>query len=142
MTEERLAIEWEWNLYRARKGEVDMHNVDINTHCGDCGGAFEEFGRAPRGGCICMFCFRNERYERVYDITVKEYEHMRFLQKGRCCICGIHESEHKSRLYVDHDHDTGKVRGLLCHKCNTGLGFLCDSIEILEKALVYLKNNS
>jgi hypothetical protein len=43
-------------------------------------------------------------------------------------------------LVVDHDHNTGAVRGLLCHSCNTGLGHLGDSVETLARALDYLQN--
>lgn len=51
------------------------------------------------------------------------------------------EKEFVRRLAVDHCHSTGKIRGLLCHNCNTGLGKLGDSIESLTKALNYLKES-
>lgn len=57
-------------------------------------------------------------------------------QNGCCKICG-NESNNKS-LAIDHDHDTGKVRGLLCLNCNVGLGHFKDSIELLEEAMRYL----
>ena len=70
---------------------------------------------------------------------------MRFEQQnGRCAICGgtgerVHKGV-KSGLYIDHDHDTGKIRGLLCHDCNSGLGHFRDNPALLLKALRYLKN--
>lgn len=70
-----------------------------------------------------------------------EYEKMVVLQNGRCAICEVHQSELSKPLFVDHNHVTKKVRGLLCQKCNTGIGFLkADAgIEVLVKAVGYLK---
>ena len=54
-------------------------------------------------------------------------------------ICGKHaDDNHNKRLYIDHDHETGKVRGLLCLQCNTALGLLKDNPKVLKKALKYL----
>lgn len=66
-------------------------------------------------------------------------------QNGVCAICGKPETE-KSRkgnvrsLHVDHNHDTGKVRGLLCGKCNRSIGVLGDSVQILRNAVKYLEH--
>lgn len=63
--------------------------------------------------------------------------------EATCAICTKHFSENSyGKLYVDHDHQTGKVRGLLCHKCNIGLGNLGDNLEGLMKAMRYLENES
>lgn len=61
-------------------------------------------------------------------------------QKGKCAICGLPESD-KVRLHMDHCHGTGKVRGLLCNNCNTGIGFMQDSPEILRMAALYLETS-
>lgn len=71
-----------------------------------------------------------------YGITIEEYTEMKSAQKNRCAICG---KESDKVLVVDHAHNNGKVRGLLCHKCNKGLGFLDDSEEVLESAITYLR---
>lgn len=60
---------------------------------------------------------------RNYGITVEDYDRMFKEQNGRCKICGRHRTEQKFKLCVDYNHETGKVRGLLCHRCNVGLGF-------------------
>lgn len=72
-----------------------------------------------------------------YGITLLDYEHKCLLLENKCEICGII----CDRLNIDHDHDTNKVRGLLCNNCNWGLGHFKDSVEKLQKAIDYLKNN-
>jgi hypothetical protein len=62
-------------------------------------------------------------------------------QKGCCAICGRHESEFKYRLSIDHDHETCKLRGLLCSNCNTAIGSLQDDAELCLKAYNYLRKN-
>jgi hypothetical protein len=62
-------------------------------------------------------------------------------QDGYCAICGRHQSEFQRGLCIDHDHATGKIRGLLCFSCNGGLGQFADSIERLEVAIAYLKRH-
>jgi hypothetical protein len=75
-----------------------------------------------------------------YGITIVEYQDMWFAQKGCCGICG--DFYPGVRMGIDHDHDTGDIRGLLCTKCNTGLGKLGDDEEGLYRALDYLNNRN
>lgn len=70
-------------------------------------------------------------------LTDQEYKEMYEVQRGKCKICGEEEQE----LLVDHNHATGKVRGLLCRKCNTGLGFFSDSTLILHFASEYVRRD-
>lgn len=67
--------------------------------------------------------WRERRFKRVYGITLEEYASLYDEQGGRCALCGG-ESNGRGRLAVDHDHETGRVRGLLCFSCNTALGRL------------------
>jgi len=60
------------------------------------------------------------------------------LQEGRCAICGEPDGL-RGRLVLDHDHETGKLRGLLCDRCNRALGMLRDSTYVLAQAINYLK---
>ena len=78
---------------------------------------------------------------REFGITLNEYNEMFEKQKGCCAICGRHQSEFKRSFDVDHDHKTGKVRGLLCFKCNVVLGFVNDNSNILENMIGYLNVN-
>ena len=71
-------------------------------------------------------------------MTIDQYNELFVKQEGKCIICGKHQNELKGRLYVDHDHSTGKIRGLLCKKCNLLLGYSNDDINILKGAIEYL----
>ena len=80
---------------------------------------------------------RRKNYE-VYGITLEEYNQMFNEQEGKCKICGRHQSEMKQVLCVDHDHLTGRVRGLLCKYCNVMLGHAHDSPDFFQSAKNYL----
>jgi hypothetical protein len=75
---------------------------------------------------------------RKYGISMEEYDRILFAQKEKCAICR-RRPEKERRLAVDHDHATGKVRGLLCGKCNMGLGYFDDTAERLDAAAAYLR---
>ena len=83
-----------------------------------------------------------------YGMSLDAYEALYYIQHGRCAICNTFCSSYADstpdnpRLVVDHCHKTGKVRGLLCDLCNSGLGRLKDSVELLKKAIDYLDRNS
>jgi len=79
--------------------------------------------------------------KRYYNITLETFNKMFESQQGCCAICGTHQLELKRRLCVDHCHDTGKIRGLLCDACNKGIGHLNDDTVRLQKAIQYLKND-
>lgn len=82
---------------------------------------------------------REHWLRRNYQLTTDEYDEMLASQNGVCAIC--HEKcTNGRRLAVDHDHRTGKVRGLLCSKCNTALGGFRESEDLLQKAIRYLQN--
>ena len=73
-----------------------------------------------------------------YGITLEQHEQMYAKQNGCCAICGILVKY--SEIQTDHNHETGKIRGLLCRCCNTGIGFLKDDTRIMENAISYLKS--
>jgi len=80
---------------------------------------------------------------RQYGITIEVYEEMLGRQGGVCAVCEqpeTHTRNGKVRLLtVDHDHETGRVRGLLCSKCNFAIGLCDDDPELLEAAAAYLR---
>jgi hypothetical protein len=80
-------------------------------------------------------------------MSSEEYEDMFLKQDGKCAICSRtygHKSKkgNEARLAVDHCHDTDKIRGLLCNRCNRGIGLFQDNITLFEKAILYLKSTS
>lgn len=83
---------------------------------------------------------RNYHLRRLYGISLTDYDQMVAERNGKCDICGrVPEGKrNQACLHVDHDHRTGRVRGLLCSHCNRGLGFLGDSPETLSRAAAYL----
>ncbi len=75
----------------------------------------------------------------TYGLSLEEYDILLLAQGGVCAICGKSQSgKRKMRLCVDHSHKTGQVRGLLCEKCNVGLGSFRDDPELLVRAARYL----
>lgn len=88
---------------------------------------------------------RDKGLRRFYGMTLAEYEAMREAQGHRCAICGREETVTawgKVRaLSVDHDHETGAIRGLLCAKCNRGLGMFRDDPDVLDQAAEYLRDS-
>lgn len=83
---------------------------------------------------------RETKYKMKYGLTLEQFDKMREEQDYRCYICSSHEVENRHKvLYIDHDHDTGEVRKLLCSKCNQGLGLFNDSSGLLAKAAKYLE---
>lgn len=83
---------------------------------------------------------RNSRLKENYGITLDDYNTMFEAQGGVCKICGGKDKNGQA-LAVDHDHQTGKIRGLLCGNCNRGIGFFQDSPELLCQAAEYLTAN-
>jgi hypothetical protein len=75
----------------------------------------------------------SREYKRKYGLYREDYDKLVTTQDGKCAIC-----LEPKKLVVDHDHEDGKVRGLLCFKCNMLLGACSDSVMVLKRAIVYL----
>lgn len=78
--------------------------------------------------------------ESKYGLKEEDYLSMINSQNNLCAIC--HIKQEGKILCVDHDHKTGKVRGLLCSNCNAGIGYFKDNVQFLENAIVYLKKDN
>lgn len=113
--------------------------------CKHCGKVFNP--KAPSEMYCCDFCknygVTEAYYRRVYGITLEQYLDMAEKQNYVCALCGKSNfamgCTHTGCLVVDHDHKTGKVRGLLCHNCNRALGLLHDDPDLMHKASEYVK---
>lgn len=117
------------------------------THtCPHCGSTKDWWAsRKPFG--LCSDC-RNQRknlsrddeyhrryhFTKTYGITIEERDALILSQGGRCAIC----DDEDDALHVDHDHATNIVRGMLCGRCNRGLGMFCDDVDRLLAATAYL----
>ena len=104
-------------------------------------------------GAICKRCdcklakkWREENPEKKksqhllnkYNIDWDYYNHLLESQDGRCSICGTKDPKGRGNFHVDHCHETGRIRGLLCNECNIGLGKFKDDPTILHQAADYL----
>jgi hypothetical protein len=78
---------------------------------------------------------RQNRPKWVYGLPTEEYERM---LAGQCGVCKICKKKYRKRLCIDHDHENGDVRGLLCNNCNAGLGFYKDNARLLREAAGYM----
>ena len=141
----------EMNCQRVKSGDTTTCSVHCGSKgtqlkngkkvCGKCGQKKTEndFYKTPRykDGLEnhCIECDRNKDLERRYGITTQHYQIMLTKQNHVCALCG---KKGKKRLAVDHCHATGKVRGLLCHKCNTAIGILNEDVSLLRRAIDYL----
>lgn len=82
------------------------------------------------------------RLKHQYGLSIEEYQQMAKEQKEKCYICGNEANYNGKPLYVDHCHNSGKVRKLLCQHCNSGLGMFKDNPELLIKAADYVKEHN
>jgi hypothetical protein len=130
----------------------------MKQDCEACGTPFQKvMGRGVANRITCYSCtdsnkkvsYRNKHLKKKYGITQFHFSEMFKEQEGKCKICssemnfmngtptkGVKRSG--SDCCIDHDHKTGKVRGLLCFHCNTALGHLFDNIELLDNIKEYL----
>lgn len=83
--------------------------------------------------------YRDKIIRRKYGISLAEFDEMLALQGGGCAICGSTVNPDARSLAVDHCHGTGRVRGILCGRCNKAIGLFNDDPLLLEKAVIYLR---
>jgi hypothetical protein len=141
-----------------RRLRVEGKPVNPMDDCPDCD------GRKKTSAARCKPCrdralvneaspkwtggVRSSALRSRYSLTIDDYEEMHTAQGGVCALCTGRQTmvDRKTgaprALAVDHDHQTGAVRGLLCGQCNVGLGMFKDNPDLLEKAAGYLRNSS
>lgn len=107
---------------------------------------FAVFKSGKREGQPASYCRRcskayahAQRLKKIYGVAAEEYDRLLQIQEGRCAIC--RDRPVNRQLAVDHNHQTGQIRGLLCKRCNHDLlGSARDSVEVLERAICYLES--
>ncbi len=123
---------------RTQQWERIANNQKKCSRCGEIK-PLTEFGRRPnsRAGFLsaCKLCHAERHLRSRYGMTRAEVETLAEAQGG-CAICGILEPA--DGWQVDHDHETGEVRGILCRPCNMGLGLFRDDPHSLAQAISYL----
>lgn len=85
----------------------------------------------------CKSCISMDRRAKAYGVSVEVIRDM--LSGASCGICGSDGQTNQKGLHIDHCHGSGKIRGVLCHYCNTGLGAFNDDPNRLRRAMEYLK---
>lgn len=123
----------------------------VNSWCKECRSEYDKarYRKDPKKFIAETRAWRKQNPDRLkrivlrrYGMTVEEYDSMLSFQGGVCASCGGEaKGRWKSRLHIDHDHSTGKVRGLLCQNCNIALGQLKDSISRISKLLEYKRKH-
>lgn len=147
----RNAMRREATAERQRKSGVTRHmlsNVRIEERLADCStcGTDVDIQRVNSGYPGCANMIRDSsHYSKIfaaYRLTREEYDQMVEDCGNKCEICRRDRATVRTRrLSIDHCHTTGEVRGLLCGRCNSVLGYVEDSTEILRKLALYLENN-
>lgn len=129
-TTEKLAIYKERSNVRRKKSyELNKEKQDIHA---------KEWFESIKG----TDKYKNMWLYNKYKIRLKDYRFLWDSQNGCCAICGVSEAEYGKALNVDHDHETGMIRGLLCHVCNLGIGYANPHWLPMEKVATYLSNNA
>ena len=119
-------------------GNFDRVYTDKPWYQSSCKKCRYETLEKPKRGKVF---YRRRNLKEKYGLTEDSYEELLNSQNNGCKICGAKANTFDKPLSVDHCHTTGKVRGLLCNQCNTGLGMFKDNIETLQLAIEYLKES-
>jgi hypothetical protein len=107
--------------------------------CNKCGKVLP-LSHFSKGQSECKICSRDRQWDIKFGLSPEDYLEMYNKQDGKCACCGRYAEEVSNKnLAVDHDKDTGKIRGLLCSSCNQGIGLLGDDLESVIKAVRYLE---
>lgn len=138
------------NCYRCKEDKpeiqfyIDSHKKrGRRSYCRPCMADYEKMWRQKhKADNLTAYREKERRYNLArYKITAEEYDRLTKEQGGLCALCKQPATNGTGkRLHVDHDHTTGRVRGLLCHGCNTGLGAFGESAELLNVAADYLRS--
>lgn len=123
--------------------EFNKSNGDFSPHCTLCCRELSKKYYNPKKNSEKYNdnkdAVRDDRLKRKFGITLNEYNEKLFSQEEQCAICGKSVENNGKALAVDHNHNTGEVRGLLCNNCNVAVGFVDENIDIARKMIKYLE---
>jgi hypothetical protein len=115
-----------------------VNHTYLQGRCRACNADYMKAWYAKKRPAYRKTANRNRNLKR-FGITIEAYDHILKNQGDGCAICGNKTTDSTGRLLsIDHDHDTGEVRGLLCHSCNVALGLFKEDPELLAEAIRYL----
>jgi hypothetical protein len=132
------------------RSRADCGHIQYEMKCAECGEIHLRDSKHLKQGIRSQECKeyhppnytglekRDGIIRNQYGITLAQYNTMLEAQNYKCAICGNEDEVEGRRLAIDHCHTSGKVRGLLCGKCNRGLGLFYDNTINLAKAIEYL----
>lgn len=134
------------SLRNTRTGATTRHGTTHNMHtCTSCNATkpdseFYKKDRSGRRDTTCKACRIEKLREKKLGITGDEYKSLYKKQRGRCGICERRlYSKRYNAFCVDHEHSTGKIRGLLCHNCNGAIGMLRDCPTTIRRAAKWVE---
>lgn len=146
---------WMKGKHNSPETEIPLGGMGLSRTCHECNADFvagtwnakycsDKCYKTVKNRVVKLnpnYSFNNHKssIRQNFGLSIAQYEDMMTEQQNRCAICRIHQSEEKRRFAVDHNHDTGQIRGLLCINCNRGLGAFKDSDEMLVEATEYLR---
>jgi hypothetical protein len=126
----------------AKKAKAKRESIRLLGWSRKCRVCSDEFStKSPTATTCsdkCRYRSRSGTLAKRYGISPARVESALVGQGGKCAICGAIEADQRRRLSIDHNHATGAFRGLLCERCNLGIGYFCDSPDLLESAANYL----
>jgi hypothetical protein len=125
--------------YRQHKRGAPLTQRPKSVPCHICGEAIQVGPSKRAGKRVHKECKNLDYQARRYGLDFHAFKQLNDQQGGLCAICGEDRTyQHHRRLSIDHDHETGAVRGLLCPPCNHALGFVADSERVVVGLLSYL----
>jgi Recombination endonuclease VII len=125
----------EKSLTKFRSYRTKTKGFVHRDECQECKYKYEKRRKASNPDSVKSWWLHKK-----FNMTLVQYKELEKSQGGVCAICS--KSQNNKCLAVDHDHQTGKIRALLCDKCNRGIGLLGDSSTIISRALEYVKKHS
>lgn len=127
-----------WRMHKYGRLEKIIGLIKGNCIIEGCGKKIKGLG----------LCRNHYQMYKIYKVHPNEYYKKLKEQDNKCAICGCEETSlfknipgKIKKLAIDHNHETGKIRGLLCWRCNSVLGRLNENVELIDKMIGYLKHH-